>query len=817
VNPPAPLPASALYRRCDLSAVAFETTRELAPLAGLIGQERALEAVSMGVGLRARGYNVFALGPAGIGKRSLVEQLLAVQPRQAPRYDWCYVNNFKEEHRPRALQLPPGIGIALKKDMSELVEELCAAIPALFESEEYRSRSEQIGAQIDERTQAVFEDVGQAAAARDLVLLHTPAGFSFAPVKNGEVIVPDEYAKLPEDTRERIEASMEELQGSLQKAVRQAQRLQKERRDLLKALNRQMTLAVVSTVIEEIRHRRAELPQVLGYLDEVQADILDHIEDFRRSAEPAPEMAALTAELAPTFQRYQVNVVSGADGGAGDAPPIVIEDYPTYQNLLGRIENVARFGTLATDFTLIKSGALHRANGGYLLLDAFKLLSQPFAWDGLKRALSSREIRTESLGQTYGLVSTVALEPEPIALDVKVIMFGERWTYYWLQAVDPEFVELFKIAADFEDDLPRVAQTEVQLARLIGTLLAQEKLPPFERGAVERVIEHAARLCGDASRLSAHLESVVDLLREAAHLSGTAPSVARACVEQALAAQRRRASRVEERIRDATLRGELMIATTGEAVGQVNALSVSSAGGYAFGHPSRVTATTRLGDGELIDVQREVDLGGPSHTKGVLILSSFLAQRYSSERPHSLTASLAFEQTYGEVDGDSASVAELCALLSSLANLPIRQSFAITGSVNQRGEVQPIGGVNDKIEGFFDLCAARGLDGTQGVVIPAANAPHLMLKSAVTEAAANSRFHVYAVRTVDEAIALLTGVEAGELNGHGDYPKGSVNSRVMARLNDLAVLRQAVGQPVITIKTVRKTEKKPAAPPAPRK
>ena len=661
---PRPLPPESLYRHSDLNHVPFNTTDDLEPLEGIFGQQRAREAIDLGVAMRAKGYNVFILGPAGLGKHGLALELLEARAAREPTPpDWVYVNNFEHPHRPRALRLPPGEGIKLRQELRQFIEELRASIPARFESEEYRTRAEQIDAEINERGEKMFQQLGDEAAKHDIGLLHTPAGFSLAPVRNGEVMSPEEFAQLPEEARRRIQLKMEELQVALQKAVRQVQQLQKERRNRIKQLNREMTLLAVGAQTEEIKSRYSGLPQVLEYLDAVQADVLENIDDFRRAPEAESNPLGLPVGEPASFRRYEVNVVIGdqrtRDGGA----PIVREDYPTYQNLLGRIEHVARFGMLATDFALIKPGALHRANGGYLLLDAYKLLTQPFAWDGLKRALSSGELKTESLGQTYGLISTVALEPQPIPLDVKVVLLGERMIYYLLLALDPEFGELFKIAADFEDEMPRGDETEALLARMIATLARKEKLLPFERGAVARVIEHSARRAPDSAHLSAHLEGLVDLLREAEQgvRQASGQRVDAAAVQRALEQQERRASRVREKIQDAILRGELLIDTGGSAIGQVNGLSVSFIGGYSFGHPTRITATTRIGDGEVMDIQREVKMGGPIHSKGVLILSSFLASRYASDFPNSLAASLVFEQTYGEVEGDSASVPS-CAL-----------------------------------------------------------------------------------------------------------------------------------------------------------
>jgi lon-related putative ATP-dependent protease len=812
---PKSLAPEALYRPCALSGLTFATTDDLKDLSAIVGQERAREAVEFAVGVRRQGYNVFVLGPAGMGKRALVRQMLEERVAREPEPpDWCYVNNFTQPHRPRALRLPAGTGQRLRTDMQQLIEELRASIPAIFESDEYRTRVEQIDATVGERERKNFEEVGEESAKHGIALVHTPTGFSFAPMRNGEVLSAEEYEKLSEEERRQLEERVSELQERLQKAIRQAHQLHKEKRDRVKKLNREMTMLAVGALTEELKTRYAELQQVRDYLDEVQADVLENIEDFRHATEGETNILGLRVTEPPSFRRYQVNVIVGDDTG-GHGAPVVVEDFPTYQNLLGRIEHIARLGTLMTDFALIKPGALHRANGGYLLVDAYKLLSQPFAWMGLKRALASGEIRTESLGEIYSLVSTVTLEPEPIPLQLKVVMFGERLLYYLLLAYDPEFGELFKVAADFDDDFRRDTTQEALYARLIATLVRRDQLLPFERGAVARTIEQASRWAGDSERLCAHLEGLGNLLREAdycARRDGNT-TVAAEHVTSAVAARRRRGERLRERVHDAIRRGELMIVTEGSRIGQVNGLSMVMIGDHAFAHPTRITATSRLGEGELIDIQREVELGGPIHSKGVLTLAAFLASRYSSDRPHSLAASLVFEQTYGEVEGDSASVAELAALMSSLAAIPLTQSLAVTGSVNQHGEVQAIGGVNEKIEGFFEVCQNRGLTGEQGVIIPAANVPHLMLRADVVEAAREGKFHIYPVCNVDEAVALLSGLPAGERDAAGNYPEGSFNARVAVRLLELSVMRQAYAELSGGGRRASRTRRsKPAAP-----
>jgi lon-related putative ATP-dependent protease len=799
------LAVEALRTPCKLDGMTFQTTAELDDLPGLLGQDRAREALEFGVEMRSRGYNLFVLGPAGLGKRTLVRQTLEARAQgEAPPADWCYVNNFKQPHRPRALELPRGAGMRLRRDMDQLVEELRASIPALFESEEYRSRAGQIEGEISERQEKAFTELGQEAAEQGVALVHTPAGFSLAPMQRGEVIAPEQYERLPAEERARIEARMAELQEKLQKTIHHVQRLQKDKRSRIKQLNQEMTMFAVGHLAEELKAKYSELAEVLEYLGEVQADVLENIEQFRPAPETETNILGLPAGEHASLRRYEVNVIVG-DGSEQTGAPVVIEDSPTYQNLLGRVEYIARFGTLATDFTLIKPGALHRANGGYLLLDAHKLLSQPFSWDGLKRALSTGEIRTESLGQSYGLINTVALEPEPIPLNAKVVLLGERFVYYLLRALDPEFAELFKVQADFEDELPRDPEHERLYAQLIATLARREKLQPFDRGAVARVVEQAARSAGDAQRISAHLEGLSDLLREADQLArraGATPISAQH-VQQAIDRQIRRADRVRAKLYEAILRGNLLVDTDGEKIGQVNGLSVSALGNFAFGFPARITATTRLGEGEVVDIQREVELSGPIHSKGVMILAAFVASRYSSERPLSLSGSLAFEQTYGPVEGDSASLAELCALLSSLGQFPVTQALAVTGSVNQHGVVQPIGAVNEKIEGFFDICRARGLTARQGVIIPAANVKQLMLRESVVEAVAAGSFSIFGVESIDQAVGLLSGLPAGEPDAQGNFPEGSVNCRVAARLLEFSLARQAYSNVEVKLKKVR--------------
>ncbi|HKJ09075.1 MAG TPA: ATP-binding protein [Gammaproteobacteria bacterium] len=786
------LDAEQLFRSCDPQQFDFHTTGEVQPYTGMIGQDRALDALRFGVGIRREGYNLYVLGPPGAGKHTAVLDFLAPYARnQAGGSDWCYVNNFHDPQRPSLLRLPAGRGSELRRGVAQLVDDLGSAIPAAFESEEYQTRLQELQEEMKERQGQALQGVRDLAERKNIVLLHTPGGFAFAPTRKGEVLGPDEFEKLPEEERSAVEQDVRELQEQLKKVLKQFPQWQHEARRTIKKLNREVTLFAVGHLIEELLQAFQDLPGVGEYLNAVQQDIVDNADNLRRAADSLaenPNIAELDGQFA---RRYQVNLLVGQE--ETDGAPVIYQDHPTYDNLLGRVEHTAQMGTLFTDFTLIRSGALHRANGGYLILDADKVLTQPYAWEGLKRAIKSGEVNIESIGQALGLISTISLEPEAVPLDLKVVLVGDRMVYYLLSELDPEFKQLFKVEVDFNDQMVRDREGNALYARLIATMAQREELAPLERGAVARVVEHSARLAEDAEHLSTDLRSIGNLLCEAdywARERGT-DVVEAEDVQQAIDAQIRRRDRIRERLQEEVLRGTVLIDSDGEAIAQINALSVIELGGFMFGVPTRVTATARLGEGEVVDIEREVELGGALHSKGVLILSHFLAARYCADRPLSLSASVVFEQNYGQVEGDSASLAELCALLSALARAPIRQSLAVTGSVNQLGQVQAIGGVNAKVEGFFDICNARGLTGRQGVVIPASNVPHLMLREDVVDAVKNGRFHVYAVDSVDAAVQLLTGVEAGERGADGNFPDGTVNQRIEARLNQLAEERQA--------------------------
>ena len=787
-----PLDVGALLRRCDVSLLDFETTAELTDTVDIVGQSRALNAVGFGIDIKTPGFNLFVLGEPGSGRHAAVRRLLEEKAVGEPApSDWCYVNNFADPNKPRLLRVPHGRGGQLRRDMQQFVAELAKAISVAFESEEYRVRIESIQEEFKQREENALRQLGQESGEKGIALLRTPHGFVFAPIKGEETMGPDEFEKLPDEEKARIGRLIEEFGDRLHKLMRQFPQWRREMQTRIKAASRETMSLAVGHLIEELKERYTDLLNVLEFLDQVMRDVIESGEELREQPKTEGDMSGVVVSGSISLARYQVNLL--VDNGALKAAPVVFEDHPTYPNLVGRVDSVAHMGTLVTNFTLIRPGALQHANGGYLVLDAAKVLTQPYAWEGLKRALRSAQLRIESLGQVFGFASTLPLEPEPMPLSVKVVLVGERLLYYLLKEYDPEFDELFKVGADFESDVARNEPNTRSYGRFLGMLARKSGLLPFDRNAVARLIEHSARLAGDAEKLSANTRRVIDLMQEANHHAGHAGRgvVGQGDINAALEAQRRRAGRIDESMREQILRDTLLITVSGAHVGQVNGLAVIDLGDAMFAHPVRITATARIGEGDVIDIERESELGGAIHSKGVMILTAFLAARYARSLPLSLSASLVFEQSYGPVEGDSASLAELCALLSALAAVPIRQSLAITGSVNQYGRVQPIGGVNEKIEGFFDICQARGLTGEQGVIIPQSNVKHLMLKEEVVSACAEGKFRVWAVEDVDQAIELLTGVPAGEPDAQGVVPEGSVNYLVASQLAEMSALRQA--------------------------
>ncbi|MDH3612013.1 MAG: AAA family ATPase [Gammaproteobacteria bacterium] len=782
-----------LRKSCDLQAAGVETSADFPPEARRLGQQRAIDAIRFGLQIRDDGHNVFVLGPTGSNRHGLAEELAKERAAsESPPGDWCYVNNFADPERPHNLHFPPGRGRQFRKDMLDLIEDLRAAIPAAFESDDYRAQLKTVEEKTQKEVEAHAKSLEDRAEIENIAVLQTATGYVLAPVRDGKVIDEKVFSKRPAAERKAVRESIERLSEELQTHIEQIPKLQKRHRARVKALNRKVIEHAVGVSLTELMEKYDTLPAVVAYLDEVRTNIIENADDFQAS-ESAP-LPFLRRDASQLFSQYEVNLVVSHD--EEDAAPVIFEPNPNYTNIVGKIEHRAEMGALFTDFRMIRPGALLTANGGYLILDMHRILSRPFAWEALKQALFAKKVRIESPGEAYGFVSTTTLQPEPIPLDVKVILIGERWLYHLLAIYDSEFSDLFKVAADLDDDLERSGENVEAYASLIATRIREKKLLPFGLDAMQKIVEQRARRADDSERLSMHMGSLEDLLTQSDFWARQhdAQTVAASDVAKAIDEMARRLGRMRSRTLDAIRRDTLLINTDGSCVGQVNGLSVTDLGDYRFGHPVRITATTRIGSGRVVDIEREVELGGPIHSKGVMILAATLSSRYARELPLSLHANIVFEQSYGGVEGDSASVAELCALLSSLADVPIRQNFAVTGSTNQLGRVQVIGGVNEKIEGFFDLCKERGLDGSHGVIIPHDNVKHLMLREDVVEAVEQGQFNVFAVKGVDEALSILTGVEAGQRDDTGEFPEDSVNGRVEQQLIHYAGLRRTFAE-----------------------
>ncbi len=782
------LPVDKLCRICDPQMLGYETTEEVEPLETIIGQERAVKALEFGLGIKELGFNIYVAGPPGTGKTTAVQRFLEEVARdKAVPPDWCYVNNFRDPYRPNALRLPPGKGRKFQKDVKNLVDGARREIPRVFESDEYAAQKEESIQGFQKQKQEFLSQMGEKAQEEGFLLQLSPMGLLIVPVKEGKPLSEEEFRALSPEVKEELLQKREGLQEELKKAMRQMRGLDKKANEALQELDQEVALFAVGPAVDELVEKYRDLPAVVAYLEKVRDDIVENLSLFREGAEaqPTSPFPVPGAGESP-FRKYEVNVV--VDNSELEGSPVVMEINPTYNNLFGRIEKEAQFGTLVTDFTMIREGSLHRANGGYLVLPAEEVLRNIFSWDSLKRALRNKKIAVEEAGERLGFVTTKSLRPEPIPLDAKVVLIGQPASYYLLYTWDEDFSELFKVKSDFDTRMDRTDGNIRDYAAFVRALCGEEGLKHLDASALAKLIEHSSRLAEDQEKLSARFGEISDIIREASFYAtrDDLAYVTAAHVQKAVVEKFYRSNLVQEKVNEMIERGTIMIDAVGEEVGQVNSLVVYSLGDIAFGQPSRITASTGLGRSGVIDIEREAKLGGPIHTKGVMILSGYLVEKYAQDKPISLSARLVFEQSYSEIEGDSASSTELYALLSSLSGLPIKQGIAVTGSINQKGEVQAIGGVNEKIEGFFEICQARGLTGEQGVLIPASNVQNLMLKEEVVEAVREGKFHIWPVETVDEGIEVLTGVEAGARKEDGTFEEDSVNDRVDKRLRELA-------------------------------
>ena len=784
-----------LRKACDPATLPCRDSSEMKPLEAIIGQERAVRSLRFGLGIRDPGFHIYVAGAPGTGRTTAVRRFLTEEARNQPvPQDLCYVHNFQDPSRPRALRLPPGRARDLQKHMKSLVEDVQAGIRKAFESEEYAAQKEESLKNLQQQREDLFARVNARALEEGFVLQATPVGLLTIPVLKGKPLSDQEFQALPPQIQEEIAARRQRLQDEIKAAMRQARGLEKAAQAQVQELDRQVALFAIGQPIEDLRELYRDLPEVISYLEEVQNDFLENLGQFRSEPEPQPSLPVPVQTPKETpFKKYEVNVL--VDNGSLTGKPVVIERNPTYTQLFGRMEKEALFGTLVTDFTMIREGSLHRANGGYLVIPAEELLTNLFSWEALKRALRNREIVIEEAGERLGLILAKGIQPEPVPLDLKVILIGTPFLYNLLYSRDEDFSELFKVKADFDISMERTDATVRDYCAFAATVCEEEKLRHLDGPALAKVVEHGSRLADDQERLSTRFGEISDVIKEASYyaVQENSPRTSAIHVRRAIDERAYRSNLIAEKIRQLIVRGTLRIDVDGEAVGQVNGLSVMDLGDISFGRPNRITATVGMGQAGLIDIEREAKLGGPIHTKGVLILAGYLVERFAQDKPLTLSARLVFEQSYSGVEGDSASSTELYALLSRLSGLPIRQAIAVTGSVNQKGEIQAIGGINEKIEGYFEVCKALGLTGKQGVLVPESNLRNLMLKEEVLDAVGQGRFHVWAVRTVDEGIEVLTGVPAGARGPDGSFPEGSVNFLVDKRLRELAEAMKAFG------------------------
>ncbi len=772
---------------CDTEQFDFETTADLPELEDTIGQERALRSIDFSLGMSESGFNLYISGEAGTGRTSSIMNLLKKRAKAEPApHDWCYVHNFKSPDNPIALALKAGMGSELEKDMRELLTTVRNDIPKALESKDYENQKAAIVQEHQEKNNTIFSALEQEAQEKGFSLQRTVSGLVMIPQIEGRNFTQEEYEALPPEEKKKIDDTGNALKEKLADLVSQIRENEKIVKESLANLDRSLGLSAVGHYIDPLKKKYSEFSRVLTYLDEVQEDILLNLEDFKGTQQAPPFPGMKMPTQSPSFERYTVNLF--VDNCEQCGAPVVFEANPTYNNLFGRVDHVMQVGGVAsTNFTLIKPGALHKACGGYLVVNARDILTSPFSWDALKRCIRNSEIKIEDVLEQYRIITVVSLKPEPIPMQSKIIMIGSPWIYYLLFQMEPDYRKFFKVKADFESRVTNTPEIIKDYALFISSHCSRERLRPFDKGAVAGLIEHSGRMVEDQEKFSTQFMEIADLIREADFWAGREGSttVTRAYVKQAIDEKIYRSNLLEERLQELIADGTILVDTSGSEVGQVNGLSVLTLGDYAFGRPSRVTARIFMGKGGMVNIEREVKLSGPIHDKGVLILSGYLGGKFGHDKPLSFSASICFEQSYGGIEGDSASSTELYALLSALSGVPIKQGIAVTGSVNQLGKVQPIGGVNYKIEGFFAICKAKGLTGEQGVMIPRSNLRNLMLKDEVVEAISAGKFHIWSVETIDQGIEILTGVTGGEKGPDGSYPEGTINQKVDKRLREI--------------------------------
>ncbi len=792
------LPANMLRKECDPSSLNFASTAELEPLEDIIGQERAVRAMKFGLKIDTRGYNIFMSGMTGTGKTSYaVNCVKKIAKDEKVPDDWCYIYNFENPNQPKAINLPAGLGKVFKKDMEEFIKVLQLEITRAFDSEDYERERTAIAKEYQEKKASLLEKLNQDAEKQGFRVKTTNAGIYFLPVIEGRVITEEEYGDLDEKIKQEITERSNIVQLETIDIIRKIKNVEKEAEERVSEWENKIALFAVGMQINDMKEKYKDYKKVISYLENVQEDILKNLSDFREEELTEEQQIMLPwirgSEGSPT-DKYKVNLL--VDNSNLEGAPVIVDFNPTYYNLLGKLEYENEFGTMTTDYTMIKAGLFHQANGGYLILQAKDVLSNVQSWEALKRVLKTRQITIENMKEQMGLVAVSALKPEPIPLKVKVILVGSEYLHQALYEFDEDFKKLFKIKVDFDAEMERNEENVGKLAQFISSFCRRENALHFDNTGVAKVVEYSSRLVEDQSKLSTRFNDIVEILCESsawAKIEGS--DVVRAShVKKAIKEKIYRSNKYDKKLLELINDGTIIIDTEGEAVGEINGLSILDMGDYCFGKPSKITANTFMGEKGIVNIEREVEMSGTTHTKGVLILSGYIGEKYAQDIPLSLTASLCFEQLYNGIDGDSASSAELYAILSSLAGVPIKQSIAVTGSVNQKGEIQPIGGVNEKIEGYFELCKLRGLDGTHGVIIPYRNIRNLNLHDEVVEAVEKGKFNVYAVKTIDEGMEILTGMKFGEKGEDGTYPPGTINYLVYEKLKKYALAAARFGR-----------------------
>ena len=776
----------------DPNLLGFETTEELEPLYDIIGQDRAVRAMEVGLKIKVRGYNIYISGLSGSGKTTFAEaytkKLAANEPKPD---DWCYVYNFDHPSQPIAIHLPAGKGKEFKKDMERFVDIIKSEIPKAFSSDDYEKEKANIIKEFQNRRGQLIEQLNKDAEKQGFKVKTTNAGIYFLPIIEGKTLTEEEYEELDEQFKTEIREKSQQLQIGTLDIIRKIKNIEKEAEEKISEWEHKIALFAVGMHINDLRDKYKDYKQILEYLEKLQEDILENLEDFMEDGSEHEQSQnllwyALSSEEYGPEEKYQVNLL--VDNSESVGAPVITDFNPTYYNLVGKVEYENEYGAMNTDYTMIKPGLLHQANGGYLILQVDDVLRNPHSWEALKRALRTRKITIENLQEQLGLVAISTLRPEPIPLNLKVILIGSADIYQFLLEYDEDFEKLFKIKVDFDEEMDKNEENIYKLARFISSFCKREKTLPFHSTGVAKVIDYSSRLVEDRRKLTTRFNDIVEVLVESAMWADVEKSdcVYAEHVNKAIKEKEYRSNRYDEKLLKLIEEGTIMVDTEGFVVGQINGLSILDMGDYCFGKPSRITASTYIGKSGIVNIEREVEMSGTTHSKGILILSGYIGQKYAQEMPLSLTASVCFEQLYSGIDGDSASSAELYAILSSLSEVPINQGIAVTGSVNQKGEIQPIGGVNQKVEGFFELCRVRGFTGTQGVIIPHQNVVNLVLKKEVLEAVKNGKFHIYPIKTIDEGIEILTGVKAGKRKKDGTYPKGTVNYKVYEKLKSFA-------------------------------